>query len=66
MGDATRPRRLEGRQHPETGKPFKTISTPEGSTTEHATRDDRVDAVARVSTIRAVRDPVTGRIRNVD
>lgn len=62
--DRTRPRIIEGREHPETGVRFKTVSTPEGSTTEHATRDDRVDAVARVDTVRAVRDPSSGRIHN--
>lgn len=36
---------VEGRSHPETGVPFKTIVTEVGRTTEHATRDDRVDAV---------------------
>jgi hypothetical protein len=55
----------EGRAHPETGRPWKTVSTEAGSTTEHATHDDRVDAVARVQTIRAVRDPATGKVSNV-
>lgn len=45
----------EGREHPETGQPWKTVTTEIGSTTEHATRDDRVDAVARVNTIRAIK-----------
>jgi hypothetical protein len=63
-GDKTKPRVIEGRHHPETGVAFKTVSTPEGSTTEHNTRDDRVDAVARVSTIQAVKSKQTGRIRN--
>jgi hypothetical protein len=60
----TRPRVTEGRQHPESGVPFKTTETEAGSVTEHATRNDRVDAVARVDTIRAFRDPSTGRIYN--
>ena len=55
----------EGREHPETGRPWKTTTTDAGSVTEHATKDDRVDAVARVETIRAVRNPNTGRITNV-
>lgn len=54
----------EGRAHPETGRPFKTVETEVGSVTEHATRDDRVDAVAKVDTIRAVRDPASGRIES--
>lgn len=59
---ATRP--LEGRHHPETGVAWKTTRTEAGSVTEHATRDDRVDAVARVATVRAVRNPTTGRVTN--
>lgn len=50
----TKPRIAEGRRHPETGVAYKTTHTDAGSTTEHNTRDDRVDAVARVETIRAV------------
>jgi hypothetical protein len=60
----TCPRVTEGREHPETGRPWKTVETEAGSTTEHSVKDDRVDAVARVGTIRAVRDPGTGRIGN--
>lgn len=63
-GDRYNPRIIEGRDHPETHVPFKTVSAPEGSTTEHATKDDRVDAVARVSTVRGVRDLSTGNITN--
>jgi hypothetical protein len=54
----------EGRHHPETGRSFKTVTTEAGSVTEHSTKDDRVDAVARPATIRAVRTPATGRTRN--
>lgn len=54
----------EGRTHPETGVPWKRTTTDAGSHTEHATKDDRVDAVARVETIRVVRDPASGRITN--
>ncbi|HYN95407.1 MAG TPA: hypothetical protein VES42_16285 [Pilimelia sp.] len=64
LGRRTRPRINEGRVHPETGRPFKTTVTEAGSVTEHATKDDRVDAVARVASIRAVRDPATGRVSN--
>lgn len=62
MGDSSRPRHLEGRHHPETGRPFKTTITEAGRVTEHNTSDDRVDAVARVDTIRAVR--AAGRIHH--
>lgn len=54
----------EGRSHPETGRPFKTTTTEVGSVTEHNTKDDRVDAVARVETVRVVRDPATGKVSN--
>lgn len=64
VGRRTRPIVTEGREHPETGRSWKTTTTEAGSVTEHSTRDDRVDAVARVETIRAVRDPGTGRITN--
>ena len=53
----------EGRRHPETGRSWKTITTEAGSTTAHNTKNDRVDAVARVETVRAVR--AGGRIENV-
>lgn len=64
VGKIHRPVITEGRQHPETGVPWKRVTTEAGSTTEHNTKDDRVDAVARAETIRAVRDPSTGRIHN--
>jgi len=56
----TRPRITEGRTHPETGVPFKTVTTEAGSTTEHATRDDRVDAIVTPETVRLVRAPKEG------
>jgi hypothetical protein len=52
-GGRTRDRVAEGRSHPETGRPYKTTSNEAGAVTEHATNDDRVDAVARVATVRA-------------
>jgi hypothetical protein len=55
----TRPRVTEGRQHPESGVPFKTVTTEAGSTTEHA-RGDRVDAVVTPETVRLVRAPKEG------
>jgi hypothetical protein len=65
IGRRTRPVVTEGREHPQTGKAWKRIEDEVGAVTEHNTRDDRVDAVAKVETIRAVRDPDTGRIFNV-
>jgi hypothetical protein len=64
VGSRTRPVVTEGREHPQTGRPWKRTETEAGSTVEHATKNDRVDAVARVETIRALRDPATGRISN--
>jgi hypothetical protein len=64
LGQRSRPQVREGRQHPATGRPWKATTTEAGTVTEHATRDDRVDAVARVQTVRAHRDPGTGRITN--
>ena len=60
----SRDRVVEGRVHPESGRPYKTVTNEAGSTTEHNTKDDRVDAVARVETVRVVRDPGTGEVRN--
>ena len=46
---------VEGRRHPETGVPFKTTITEAGRVTEHATRDDRVDAVVTPATVTITR-----------
>jgi hypothetical protein len=54
-GGRTRTRVVEGRQHPQTGVPFKTTITDAGRVTEHATRDDRVDAVATPMTVTVTR-----------
>lgn len=63
-GGRTRDRVTEGRTHPQTGHAWKTTSNEAGSVTEHNTRDDRVDAVARVDTVRAVRTP-DGKVENL-
>jgi hypothetical protein len=66
IGRIHRTRVEEGRQHPETGRRWKAV-TEDGSgltTTEHDTPDDRVDAVVRPATVRAVRNPATGRLEN--
>lgn len=51
----TRARVVEGRSHPETGVPFKTVVTEAGSTTEHNTKDDRVDALIVPQTVTMTR-----------
>jgi hypothetical protein len=54
----TRDRVVEGRSHPETGVPFKATTDELGNTTtEHATRDDRVDVHVRAPCVR-----VTGTV----
>jgi hypothetical protein len=60
----SRPVVREGRAHPETGRPWKSVETEAGRVTEHNTKDDRVDAVAYAQTIKAVRDPATGKVEN--
>jgi len=48
----TRAKVREGREHHETGKPFKATTDELGNTTtEHATKDDRVDIRVRVKPI---------------
>ena len=50
-----RPTVREGRQHPETGRPFKAVTDEHNNTvTEHATKDDRVDVLIRPETTRQV------------
>lgn len=46
---------VEGRHHPETGVAFKTTITEAGRTTEHNTKNDRVDAVVTPQTVTVVR-----------
>lgn len=48
----TRPVVREGREHPETGVRWKSTTDEAGNTTtEHATKDDRVDALVRPKTV---------------
>ncbi len=62
VGRLTRTRVREGRDHPETGRAWKATTTEAGTTVEHNTKNDRVDAYPVVSTVRAVRDPATGKV----
>lgn len=41
----------EGREHPETGRPWKSTSDEAGTVTEHNTKDDRVDALVTPETV---------------
>ncbi|BAL87306.1 hypothetical protein AMIS_20860 [Actinoplanes missouriensis 431] len=45
----------EGRQHPETGVPWKATTDEAGTTTTEHAKGDRVDATVRPATVRAVR-----------
>ena len=45
----SRPQVTEGRQHPETGRPWKRTEDDGSIVTEHNTNDDRVDATAKVA-----------------
>lgn len=51
----TRPIVREGREHPETGKAWKSVSTEAGTVTEHNTKDDRVDALVTPQTVTITR-----------
>ena len=48
----SRPQVTEGREHPETGRPWKTVEDESGTVTEHAVPGDRVDAVVKAETVR--------------
>lgn len=60
----SRPQVREGREHPDSGAPWKAVTDEAGTVTEHNIKGDRVDAVARVETVRAFRDPTTGKLVN--
>jgi hypothetical protein len=51
----TRPVVREGREHPETGVAWKSVSTEAGTVTEHNTADDRVDALVTPQTVTLTR-----------
>jgi hypothetical protein len=51
----TRPVVREGREHPETGRPWKSTTDEAGTVTEHNTKDDRVDALVTPQTVRLTR-----------
>jgi hypothetical protein len=48
----SRPVVREGREHPETGKAWKSTSDDAGTVIEHNTKDDRVDAVVTPETVK--------------
>lgn len=54
IGRRSRPVVREGRQHPETGRPWKATTDEAGTVTEHNVKGDRVDALVTPSTVRMV------------
>ncbi len=51
-GLPSRPRVREGREHPDTGRPWKAVTDELGNTqTEHAVKGDRLDARVHVKPI---------------
>lgn len=48
----------EGRDHPETHVPYKVTETDAGRTIEHATRDNRVDAVVTPTSLTVLRPEI--------
>ena len=52
----SRPLIREGREHPETGRPWKSTTDEAGTVTEHNVKDERVDALVRPETVHLVRE----------
>jgi hypothetical protein len=51
----TRPVVREGHEHPDSGRPWKSVTTEAGTVTEHNTKDDRVDALVTPQTVKLTR-----------
>ena len=66
IGRRSRPQIKEGREHPETGRPWKAVSDEAGTVIEHNVKGERQDAIARVATVRAVRSRSTGKVEQID
>jgi len=62
----TRPRVREGREHPETGRPWKAVTDEAGTVTEHNVKGDRQDVLIRPATVRAVISRSTRKADNAD
>lgn len=63
-GGRTRARVSEGKQHPETGVPYKATTDEAGNTTtEHSTRDDRVDVQIRAQPFKQSDGPTAPKRR---
>jgi hypothetical protein len=57
----SRPVVREGREHPETGKAWKSVSDEAGTVTEHNVKGERVDALVRPSTVHITASRSTGK-----
>jgi len=62
----SRPQVREGREHPETGRSWKAVTDEAGTVTEHNVKGDRLDALVRPSTVRAVIARSTGKVEQQD
>lgn len=60
----SRPVVREGRQHPETGKAWKSTTDEAGTVTEHNVKGDRVDAIARAATVNATISRSSGKVQD--
>jgi hypothetical protein len=61
IGRRSRDQIREGREHPETGKAWKSVTNEAGTVTEHNVKGDRQDVVARPATVRMVIDRSSGK-----
>jgi hypothetical protein len=57
----SRPVVREGRQHPESGAAWKSVTDEAGTVTEHNVKGDRVDALVRPATVHATISRSTGK-----
>jgi hypothetical protein len=54
IGRRSRPVVREGRQHPDSGAAWKSVTDEAGTVTEHNVKGDRVDALVTPATVRMV------------
>lgn len=60
----SKPQVREGREHPESGAAWKSVTDEAGTVTEHNVKGDRVDAVARAETVRATMSRSDGKVQH--
>lgn len=64
IGRRSRPVVREGREHPDSGAAWKSVTDEAGTVTEHNVKGDRVDAVARADTVRATISRSGGKVQH--